>query len=88
MPDQPDIINKRVLSVRISREFYRRLQKAAAEKNMKFNEYIRFVIYEATENISLDEEDYEEIERERIADVKREAAKRRVPKNKKGVRSN
>lgn len=80
MPDQPDI-NKRVLSVRISREFYRRLQLEAKRRRMGFNEYVRHIIYEATENVELKVEDYEIIERERRRHVERTSAKRRLPKS-------
>lgn len=77
MPDQPDI-NKRVLSVRILRETYRKLQKEAADRKMKFNEYLRHVINEATYHVDLSEEDYAIITRERNQDAERTRAKGRV----------
>lgn len=76
MADQPDI-NKRVLSVRISREFYKRLQVEAKRRGMGFNEYVRHLIYEATEHVGLTKEDYEAIERERERDVERARTKGR-----------
>ena len=82
MPDQPDP-NKRVLSVRIAREFYRRLQIEAQRRQMGFNEYVRFLIYKETENISLTKEDYDVIERERVASVKRARTGGRSPKGRK-----
>jgi hypothetical protein len=77
MSNQPDI-NKRVLSVRVSREFYRRLQKGAKQKQMGFNEYVRWLIYNATDHIPLNKADYAIIEVERNEDAKRTRAKRRL----------
>jgi uncharacterized protein (DUF1778 family) len=78
--NSPDRINKRQLSVRIGREWYRRLQRAAQEKKMGFNQFIRFLIYEATNHVTLTKEDFEIIERERNADLDRSRSKRRLPK--------
>lgn len=69
MADQPDIVTKRVLSVRISREFYRRLQKEAEKRLMKFNEFVRYIVYEATENVELTKDDYKVIDSERKRDL-------------------
>jgi predicted DNA-binding ribbon-helix-helix protein len=82
MSNSPDP-NKRVLSVRISREFYRRLQKEARERKMGFNEFIRHLIYEATEHVTLTKQDYEiiEQERQRHVNIKRSNSSGRVPKN-------
>jgi len=80
MPDQPDIINKRVLSVRISRELYRKLQKDAVARKMQFNEFLRVLIINATDHVDLNNEDFEAIKIERDKDVERARAKRRLPK--------
>lgn len=80
MPDQPDP-NNRVLSVRISREFYRRLQKLAAERKMGFNEFVRWVIWKATGSVPLTKDDYERIEQEKLKDLERARAKRRLGKD-------
>lgn len=80
VPNQPDI-NNRVLSCRISREFYRRLQKEAESHKMGFNEYVRWLIWKATESVPLTKEDYERIEREKQQDLKRPNSKGRLPKN-------
>lgn len=80
VPNQPDI-NNRVLSVRISREFYLRLQKEADARKMGFNEYVRWLIWKATESVNLTKQDYDQIEREKQQDSKRANAKRRFPKN-------
>jgi hypothetical protein len=81
MPNQPDIVTKRVLSVRISRELYRKLQKAAGDRKMKFNQFIRLIIFEATECIFLNEKDYEQIGREIHEDLERARAKGRLSKD-------
>lgn len=79
MSDMPDVVNKRVLSVRIHREVYRKLQVEAAERKMKFGEYIRHIVNEATLNVILTKEDYDIITNERNKDVKRARAKGRFP---------
>lgn len=47
---------------------------------MGFNQFIRFLIYEATNHVTLTKEDFEIIERERNADLDRSRSKRRLPK--------
>ena len=79
MSNQPDI-TKRVLSLRVSREFYRRLQKGAILRGMGFNEYVRFLIYEATEHIQLSPADHIEIAAEIEADIARQRAAGRAVK--------
>jgi hypothetical protein len=79
MSDMPDVVNKRVLSVRVQRETYRKLQKEAAGRKMGFNEYIRHVINEATFHIDLNKDDYAIITAEREQDIKRARAKGRFP---------
>lgn len=66
MPDQPDP-NNRVLSVRISRELYAKLQLAAKAARMGFNEYIRALLLTKTDHIALTKEDYAQILAEKEA---------------------
>lgn len=60
MPDQPDP-DKRVLSVRVSRELYAKLQAAAKAAQMGFNEYIRALLLTRTDHVVLTKEDYDQI---------------------------
>jgi hypothetical protein len=83
MSDMPDIVNKRVLSVRVHRETYRKLQCEAKERKMGFNEYIRHIINEATLHVDLTPEDYAIITKEREQDIERARAKGRFPKSRK-----
>jgi hypothetical protein len=75
--NQPDL-NKRVLSLRILREDYRKLQKEAKAKKMGFNEYIRHLINEAIYHVALDEHDYQIITSERKHDARRQNSKRNL----------
>lgn len=79
MSDMPDVVNKRVLSVRVHRETYRKLQREAEERKMGFNEYIRHLINEATLHVDLTEQDYAIITQERNKDIKRARSKGRFP---------
>ena len=80
MPNQPDIHNQ-VLSLRISREFYRRLQISARQHKMGFSEYVRHLIYEATERVQLSKEDYAKIQDDIERYVERKSAARRGGKS-------
>lgn len=66
MPDQPDP-SKRVLSARISRELYRKLQKGAKASGEKFNDYVRAMVMSKTDHIELTREDYDRILAEKEA---------------------
>jgi len=68
VPNQPDI-NKRLLAVRVSREFYRRLQNAAKKRNVDFGDFLRWLIERETKDILLTKEDYEIIEQEKQSDL-------------------
>jgi len=80
MSNQPDIRTNRVLSIRVSREVYRKLQKDAEMRKMQFSEYVRFLAIRATETITLELEDFEIIDQERKQALKVEANKRRDKK--------
>lgn len=64
MPDQPDPA-KRVLSARISRELYRKLQKSAKASHEQFNDHVRNIIVSKTDHVELTKSDYEQILREK-----------------------
>jgi len=64
MPDQPDP-SKRVLSARISRELYKKLQKAARASKEGFNDYVRMILVSKTDHIELTKADYDQILREK-----------------------
>lgn len=80
MSNQPDI-GKRMLSIRVSREFYRRLQKGAILRSMGFNEFVRYVIISAVEHIQLSPEDHIEIADEIKAEIARLRASGRRAKD-------
>jgi len=73
-------MDNRVLSVRVPRPAYRRLQKLATEAGKGFNKYVRHVIWEATEGVQLTPEDYAIIKKEMEADIEKEIAKGRRTK--------
>lgn len=60
MPNQPDPDN-RVLSVRVSRELYRKLQKEAQRCRTPFNEFVRSALLAKTDHVALNRADYEKI---------------------------
>ena len=64
MANQPDI-NKRQITVRVSREYYRRVERLAAERKMNVIDYLRWLIWKETDRIPLTKEDYDIIEREK-----------------------
>lgn len=70
MPNQPDPAN-RVLSVRISRELYAKLRRAAEAVGMGFNEFVRTVLVSRTDHVELSRADYERILREKEEFLKR-----------------
>lgn len=76
MPDQPDP-DKRVLSVRVSRELYRKLQKDAKACRQPFNEYIRGILLVKTDHVALTKADYEQILKEREEHVAKTAKKKK-----------
>lgn len=76
MPDQPDP-SKRVLSARISRELYRKLQKGAKMSGEKFNDFVRMVIVSKTDHIELTKSDYDQILREKEEYIKNQKKKGR-----------
>lgn len=63
MPNQPSA-KKKAYSVRLSREMYKRLEKLAVSHQMSVAEFTRHLIYEATEDIYLSPEDYDQIKEE------------------------
>jgi len=81
MSNQPDADN-RVLSVRISRELYRKLQKQASLLGKKFNEFLRMSLAGAADKVRLDDEDYKKIRREKADYIAREVASGRRAKDK------
>jgi predicted transcriptional regulator len=83
MANQPDI-NNRMLSVRISRELYRKLQIQAKQMHRKFNVFVRIAIAAAVDGVTLTDEDYDQIKTERDQDLESRAAKRRRRQNPKG----
>lgn len=79
MPDQPDP-NNRVLSVRISRELYRKLQIGSKSfGDGGFNGYVRALLMSKTDHIALGKEDYDRILREKeeyLANLKKPKKKK------------
>lgn len=63
MANQPDI-NKRILSVQVRRELYAKLTKLAAKYDLPLSVVCRKVLEEATEDVVLTEDDYEQIKRD------------------------
>ena len=69
-----------MLSARIPRTDYRRLQVAAKTLVRGFNDHVRTIIWEATNKVPLTGEDYAQIQREQQRDIERATAKGRRTK--------
>jgi predicted DNA-binding protein len=74
MSKQPDMDN-RVLSVRIPRPDYRRLQKLADQSGRGFNQFLRSILRDATDGVQLTAEDYNIIKKEMERDIEKELTK-------------
>lgn len=68
MPNSPSLEATQV-TCRVSIEIYQKLKRLAQEKNMGFNECLRFYIYELTKHVVLTKSDYEEIQKIRRKNI-------------------
>lgn len=71
MPNQPRPENTQI-GLRVPRELFAKLQKAAASRRMALSEFLRWALFEITKNTHLDEHDHQ-----RIADEIKAARKKR-----------
>lgn len=70
MPNQPDM-DKRMLSVRLPRTDFRKLQKIAEESGKGFNKCVIGLLQDAAYEVPLTTEDYEIIKKEMEKDIEK-----------------
>jgi len=63
MPNSPDIQN-RVLSIRVHRKLYCKIQREAERRGMDMSAFVRFVLMENTLNAELSASDVARIKKE------------------------
>ena len=76
MPNQPHP-SKRVISARISRELFRKLQIDAKARKEGFVDYVRNILVSNVDHVELTEADYKQIVRERKEWVERDKIRSR-----------
>lgn len=63
MANQPDS-NKRVLSIRIQRDLYKRAQKKAKSLDMDLSEFVTYLLYKGASDVELTSEEVMQIAKE------------------------